>query len=240
MTTDENSRARCFSKIPKSRNPLVLIPNVGEYLRFEMTQMMPVVRINRLREKIRYQFNEALGKRSFKFSDKYQAILVEQEAEMAEDTKRFVERSFDTLGLFQDLGCHSSDSNSIDAHINEIATSQALVRRIYNIIISDNDPYFPHRVLPQQLGKNWATYRWVQTHVIYGLLFHKRYSGQVPNGAGQSFWRSAEHEIIDANYVILGVLAGGIATGDARVAKTFKLLCPKGYLFPAPSLRTAI
>lgn len=240
MTTDKTSRSRCFSKIPAGENPLILIPNVGQYLRYEMTKKMPAVPITQLREKIRYNFNAGLADLSFELSGEITALLQQTEADINTDTKSFVERSLTTIDLFKALGYEAGDQNSIDSLIASIATDSSTVRRLYDLIISNKDTYFPDRIPPEQLGRKWATYRWMQVHVIYGLRFLKQYGLRIPSNAGTRFWRRAEHEMLDASYVILGSLAGSLATGDATMADTFRLLCPKGHLFRAPNLERPV
>ena len=240
MTTDQTSRSRCFSKIPAGENPLVLIPHVGKYIRYEMTKKLPAVPIAQLREKITYNFNAGLVDPNFELSDEITDLLQKTEAKIREDTKSFVDRSLTTVNLFESLGYEAGDQNSIDSLIASIATDSSTVRRLYDLIISNEDPYFPDRIPPDQLGRKWATYRWMQVHVIYGLRLLKQYGLRIPTDAGKNFWRRAKHEMLDASYVILGSLAGSLATGDATMANIFRLVCPKGHLFPAPNLERPV
>jgi hypothetical protein len=91
--------------------------------------------------------------------------------------------------------------------------------------------YFTNRVSPRNIGANWALFRWVQTQIIYGLIFRNKYSGSVPDGAGDNFWRRAEHDMLDSHYVLLASLAGAIATRDNGMKNIFMKICSSGVVF---------
>lgn len=233
LTTDDVSRVRCFSKIPRRENPLVLIPNVGQYLRFEMERKTPCYPIHMLQEDIQYKFNDSLREKGFVLSPELQLLRQKHEAEVKEDTKRFVSRSFEVLGFFKETEGLDNTAvvDQVESLIDRVATDHRLVQRLYDIVIPAGDQYFPYRVAPERLGKKWAIYRWVQTQIIYGLMFFKKYKGGVPATPSDKFWRGAEHDMIDAHYVLLGSLVGAIATRDHTIRDIFKKICPKGFVF---------
>ena len=51
-TTTETSRQRCFNKIPTTRKPVEIIPNVGTLLRYELNNLKPCTPLYGRREKI--------------------------------------------------------------------------------------------------------------------------------------------------------------------------------------------
>jgi len=60
------------------------------------------------------------------------------------------------------------------------------------------------------------------------LLEHQ---GQLPVNASNSFWQKIEHKMLDIEYVILGALAGALASKDDKLVENYLLVCPDGLLF---------
>lgn len=86
----------------------------------------------------------------------------------------------------------------------------------------------PNAVKANVIDPNWAHFRWVQVRVIYSLDLLLEYQGQLPENASNSFWRKIEHEMLDTEYVILGALAGGLASKDDKLVENYLLVCPDG------------
>ena len=89
----------------------------------------------------------------------------------------------------------------------------------------------PNAVKADVIDPNWAHFRWVQVRVIYSLDLLLKYQGQLPINVSKSFWRKIEHEMLDTEYVILGALAGALASKDERILENYLLVRPDGLVF---------
>ena len=58
----------------------------------------------------------------------------------------------------------------------------------------------------------------------------ERYQCKVPTNPTSGVLERAEHSMHDIEYVILGSLAGAIASNDDEVIEDFRLACPNGKL----------
>ena len=224
LTTDKKSRARCFSKIPKKKNPLILIPNVGQYYRHEMENKRPFERIELLKEDIDFNFNEGMSDEKFEVSSEVEELINKDEIETKKSTKAFVDRARVVREFFGNI-------ETTESLITGVATEESLVREIYNKIIPNEDEYFIDRISPDQLDSRWVMFRWIQTQVIYGLMFNERYQGKIPDNLTERSWINAEHDMLDSDYVLFGSMTGAIATKDKKIKKIFIQLCPKGHIF---------
>jgi len=224
LTTDKKSRARCFSKIPKKKNPLLLIPNAGQYYRHEMENKRPFERIELLKEDIDFNFNEGLHDEKFEVSPEVKELINKDEIDTEKSTAGFVGRARVVREFF-------GNNETTESLITRIATEESLVRKIYDKIIPDEDEYFIDRISPDQLNSRWVMFRWIQTQVIYGLIFNERYQGKIPDDLTRKSWIKAEHDMLDSDYVLFGAMTGAIATRDNKIKEIFIQLCPNGHIF---------
>lgn len=224
MSTEKESRARCFSKIPKQQNPLILIPNAGQYCRHEMENKRPFEQIELLKEDIDFNFNEGLSDEKFEVSPEIKELIKKDKIETKKSTKDFVDRALVVREFF-------GKEEATESLITRVATEDSLVREIYDAIIPNEDEYFKDRISPDQLDSRWVMFRWIQTQIIYGLMFNERYQGKIPDSPTENFWINAEHDMLDSDYILFGTMTGAIATRDKRIIKIFMQLYPKGHVF---------
>ena len=81
------------------------------------------------------------------------------------------------------------------------------------------------------MGREWTIFRWVQVQLLYGLEWTRRFGRLDPDAVPPDQLKRLTHDVIDMEYVILGVLQGGIATTDKGVAGMFGLLRGDGAVY---------
>ena len=87
-------------------------------------------------------------------------------------------------------------------------------------------------VIPDQsvLNESWALFRWLQVNLLFSLDIRRRYGeisfSELTNKQHTDF----EHDVLDAHYLIQGVLQGAFATKEKKLIRFFNLLCPDGIL----------
>ena len=67
----------------------------------------------------------------------------------------------------------------------------------------------------------------------FSVSLRVRYEPKVLSDPTPELCRKLEHDVLDAQYLILGVLEGGFATKDRKLQRFFKILCPDGILVEA-------
>jgi hypothetical protein len=114
---------------------------------------------------------------------------------------------------------------------HKVARDEDFVRSIYDSFLGTDTSV--NRLSAARIDANWAHFRWVQCQTLAALRIFMRYQGQMPPGAAQQFWTTTEHSMHDVYYVILGTLAGAIATMDRAIKEDFALASPNAFVFEA-------
>lgn len=232
ITTDEEKRIKCFSKIPNIENPMGLVPRVGMLLRYENTYHKASYPVRKRQLTVNYTFNKNLSTGNFQFSEDQKKEREYQIEEVKEDTKSFIDRFLTIHEIFPSLkackkaGIKSETENLID----RISKDSKFVKAVYAGTIDQSN--LPIDIPPDQIGSKWIVYRWVQIQLIYALQLYSKYQGEMPNQVGDKFWVKAEHDLLDSQYIALACMADGIASVDQNIVDTYKLINAKGVVVP--------
>jgi hypothetical protein len=231
ISTREDSRKRCFNKIPDVENPLALLPGIGDLLSYEIKMKQPCVPLSQRCMKERYVFNVRLRDGSFRFLGEVLEGKETLAAKTATDTRHFIKRCIVVHQFFPEInGIPYRDfPKAICSAKTKVASDKTFLREIYASFLKDEDcPLaLPN---PSDIDENWAFFRWVQCQLLAALRLFLRYQGRIPKDPGVGFWTKAEHSMLDTYYVIFGSLTGALASADREVIEDFRLLCPDGAL----------
>ena len=231
ITTDETSRKRCFNKLPDTTNPVEVIPNIGTLMRYELNKQKPCTPLYDRREKKAFSFHNGLRTGTFQFTGEQLETRQNYEKLVEQDTKSFFELAMDVHVFFPFLNGipYSEFPEAVQKAKRQVASNNEKVREIYEKLLEHNAP--SNAVDPDALDPNWAYFRWIQVRVIYSLSLLLKYQGRLPKNPSKKFWRRIKHDMIDAEYIILGGLAGSMASNDNALIENYQLVCPIGLLF---------
>ena len=81
-------------------------------------------------------------------------------------------------------------------------------------------------------GPAWTIFRWVQVQLLYCLKILERHGRLDPNNLQPPLRGRLQHDVIDMEYLVLGVLQGALATNDNTMRDMFTLLAPDGTVLP--------
>ena len=84
-----------------------------------------------------------------------------------------------------------------------------------------------------KLGPEWTIYRLVQVQLLYALEWLEKRGQLDPVKLTPKERENLQHDVIDIEYVILGVLQGALASRDKRMRAAFRTLRPDGVLLPS-------
>jgi hypothetical protein len=227
MTTCPKSQRRCFAKLPDRDTPVALIPPVGVLVDFERQHQEACVPLSRHRvDGYPYAFNRRLRDGTFVPSAEDSRHLAAWQGQVDTDTRAFMDTCLRLSDVFPDLkGLRHADLRAAVERAREtIATDFNFVRSIYGAGAPSDAPP------SDRIDPRWAVFRLFQCRMLSALRMFSRYQGAMPNQVGSEFWRRAEHSMLDVYCLILGSLAGGLATFDDEIKKDFLLLCPGSVL----------
>lgn len=83
-----------------------------------------------------------------------------------------------------------------------------------------------------KLGPEWTIYRLVQVQLLYALEWLEKRGQLDPVRLTGKERENLQHDAIDIEYVILGVLQGALASRDKRMREVFRTLRPDGVVLP--------
>lgn len=83
-----------------------------------------------------------------------------------------------------------------------------------------------------KLSPEWTVYRLVQVQLIYALEWLETRGQLDPVKLTPKERESLQHDVIDIEYVVLGVLQGALASRDKRMRAVFRTLRPDGVMLP--------
>lgn len=222
LTTDESSRRKCFAKLPQRDDPVLLMPRTGPLFRYEIEKQRAASPIVDHRVAFSFCFNPRLGGLTFQHSAHEVATLDQWRCDVESEVARFHEVATGVSAWCPSLKTASEKARRVGCEDlkKQACADIEVVRMIYQSISPDG---FPCASL---LDPSWALFRWVQSHILFGLDYLGRYGfADLPNMP-----KRVEHDIHDIDYVIFGALCGALATKDADIANNFLLSCPDGKL----------
>lgn len=237
MTTDEPIRQRrAFNKFPREAGAFTLIPNMGTFLRHEFEQQQAMDSSSVCAIEGKHIFNEALRDGSYVPTDQVRDDILSWQAEVDRATDIFLRICKTVNHFFPELNGIELRELPVAITIarQAVATDRVRVRAIYEEIRAWDAP--DAKIDGAMLDERWATFRFLQCHLLAALRIFGRYEGQLPETP--KFRLHAEHCTHDLEYVLVASLVGAIATNDREVEEDFRMLRPDGLVVrPQPPNR---
>lgn len=220
LTTEPKIRAVCFKKVPKIENPLVLVPNVGTIIRYEIQNNKPCSDIREIAINVRYKFNEKLVSTNFTLTEQQRLDLSEWGNDIKSQIEDFKEKSAVVTGWFPKTKGFKPgrDLSPIEEAKSLICQDSNVVKSIYQQI---KHKTFPE---PDQIHEKWALFKWIQVHILAALDYVGRYG----DGNMDAISKKIENEFLDLDYCITALIVGGLASKDNGMIDRFKRIRPNG------------
>lgn len=220
LTTEMEQRQRCFVRIPQGQNPMLLVPNIGPILRWEVENGRPLHDLREIALQEAFRFNPRLPNADFDLGEQQAIALEEWKQAMSEWVENYSDHARTTHEVFPTLAGYSpgQDASEIDAIKQQVVSNPEVVATFYEGL--EGWPAF------EQIDSTWALYKWVQIRLLAALDHFRKY------GAAKICLpaKYIENEYIDLEYCLVGCLCGHLATRDSGMAARFMSLCPTGIL----------
>ena len=230
LTTRAEARVQCFEKFPDNQNPVDLVSHAGVLMRHEIYTGMPSGKPSNHKEDLKFVFNSSLRDLEYQPPLHAQVAIEEETVRLRGSVQRFLEKTATIAPMFPDLFKGSQQERDA-AHTEAeavIVSPRALVP-----FISQFEPPPGEKPLPpiESIDEEWAIYRWTQVQLLFALDAHVRYQGKIPQPPSARVSEKIEHDVLDAEQLILGCLEGAFATQENKHKRWWRLLCPDGYLY---------
>ncbi|ASJ76197.1 hypothetical protein IMCC3135_30740 [Granulosicoccus antarcticus IMCC3135] len=230
MSTSEPGRSRCFAKIPEMENPFDVITDIDNILHAEIETQEPFGVLEDYSVDAPYFFNPKFKEQSaYDFTDTETRLLGEWEKYFAEQVKLLSGWMENLYVNFPKLKEGSTEQRSLKHKEIEakIVGDEDVIRLLYDAIWQPekSKPPWPRA---DTIDSHWALYRWVQAKLLFALDAGVRYQGSMPKPMSTKTYTKFEHDMIDLEYLVQGVLQGSFATKEIKLKNWFLVLRPDG------------
>lgn len=231
LSSEEPGRSRCFAKLPRTDNPVDLIIHVGGLLKLEIETGKSAGRPSQhVDDDLRFQFHPDLALGSYQLPSEAQAVVAEQTEELRSDVASFIDRVRLIPSSFPDLlvGSDAARRSAREDAERMVAEDTEALLEFYGGLKA---PTGQHPLPPvSAVDRDWALFRWLQVQLLFALDVYCRYAGNLPDELTPGWYTRMEHDVLDAQYLILGVLEGSFATREKKLKRWWGLINPSGAL----------
>jgi hypothetical protein len=230
LLSNTRDRRACFSKLPPGDNPVDVVLHRGAYLRKEIGTRKPVPRPSDRIEKLRFYFNPGLQNADYQLPPEAQQVLDEQRHEVKSDAASAKDRALSMPSFFPDLAARNSRTRRAARDQAEKAVVEP--DSLMDFYASLRAPKGQRKLPPRRMiSENWALYRWLQIDFLFCIDLYFRLGPALAHPLPAKTEQDIEHDMLDAQYLLVGVLEGRFATHEAKLKRWFKSILPSGELF---------
>lgn len=229
LDTSPKQRRRCFGKLLPIVNPVILVEHVSDLLRRELRDQRPSKKPSECAIDITFRFSPTLLSANYELPAEARKAMQEEVESLDNERRHLIDLSETASSLFSGL-LKGNDAQRAWARENALMTIADIewVTGFYAQLGSP-DPNAPFPA-PSIVGPEWAHLRWLQVQLFFTLDLYVRYQGRLRDMLTEHVCLKIEHDLHDAQALALGVLEGGFATREKKLAKWFSLLRPDGEL----------
>ncbi|WP_345812575.1 hypothetical protein AAGS40_00900 [Paraburkholderia sp. PREW-6R] len=230
LTTSEPARSRCFAKFPPIDNPVDLVSHIGTLMRIEIDTHRSAGKPSAHRVQVQFQFNPKLLNAGYELPATAEEAIQEQFHELRNDSESMLTRALSMQSFFPSLLTGTQAERVQAKEEAELLICQpGTLLQFYSALES---PPGERRLPPVDLVTDeWAIYRWLQVQFLFALDLYVRYQGKIPVEMGSAAWEKLEHDVLDAEVLMLGCLEGAFATNEKKLIRWWRMLCPNGTLY---------
>ncbi|MGH9381601.1 MAG: hypothetical protein ACRD2Z_13440 [Thermoanaerobaculia bacterium] len=218
-------RKLLHSKLRFLRSPSPFLPGVGHLLYLENYDRKPSAPLRQRALNQNFEVNERLADPGFQLPPEQHALFQAWRQYQAQRTRGFLDDAACVTGWCPGLKGYvaNTDATVIREYQKLAAENPDEVRRVYEAMHRESPTSMPPASL---VDESWTHFRRLQVRLVAALEYLRVHGdGVVANVDAKSI-----NQWLDINHLVLGLLAGAIATGDKFIQTTFKLLRPDGIL----------
>lgn len=236
-STEPQARERCLAKLRElhGHGGLRVAPNVGELLRKEIHNLSKAgLPSDNLIDGL-----DLDAFFSIEFDDLSSArreALLHTEADFGQDVDGLITRANMLQRCFPSTteGTTASRKEALGLVRQTVAEDRDFLLRFFADFVCQGTHTPPGALLLAGIARNgtldpeWTIYRWLQVQLLYALELLEKHGELAADTITPRQRERFQHDVIDMEYVVLGVLQGALATKDKRMTGMFMLLRPDG------------
>ena len=234
LKADSIERARCFRALPPGDNPIALAHHLGHHLQHEIETGEPLGRPSDHLIPWDYRFNSQLLD-SKPLRPEVEEMVESERLKHLARVPGYVERIQAMHRRLNDIVREQGISRQAAAEAIRVGLLD--LSTVRNFLRDARDPegaeFLPDA---ETLGSNSAIV--VHFQVTHALALQRAldHGGEYEKEESVArLFPSLARELFDADYLMLGVLEGGLATQEKRLRRIFEWLRPDGVLWPPPA-----
>ncbi len=227
MTTSAEERRKCFLKLPRIDNPVLLVEHIGVLLKYEVETGSPAGRPSSHCLQFSFRFNPGLVTECYSLPDEALDVLREQSIDVEGDVQRLISYSETVDQLFPGL-LRGNDGEMCEARHSAYARICDLgwIQQFYESIRQDTDVHPCPKI--GSTPYEWAHIRWLQVNLLFAVDLHIRHKGKLRCSLTPGLHTRLEHDVHDAQLLAFGVLEGELATREKKLRQWHLLLRSRG------------
>lgn len=218
VTTSPDQRVECVRKLLSVRRSVSTIGPVGKLVRYEIEQGKPYGRL------LKHCHDDGIGDLQ-KLADP-EHILAADES-VAVDSEKVL-REKDTLQEFMRSAAELCELRPEVATLQGLQAYELLPRVSHYVQDSELlDSLYRHVrahyvSLPESIAPEWALFRRIQAHLLMTTEFVRRHGVRPVEPVSKRL----TNLYLDVDYLVLGVLAGALATRDELLEDMLRMIAP--------------
>ncbi len=226
MLTASSPRDRvfCAERLQFSGQEFRVVETPGALMRFEIEHKVPCSPVLDHVRSPRAELGRRMSDWTLRLLSSEVVGIQDWRADAEESVKAFLTESELIPRLFPDLANSKQSNRKVIASAlrAEVATDPSHVMKLYSAM---TNPVFP---AAEFVREDWAFFRRLQVHFLAALDQFGSYGpGVAEMNRTSKSKHELENEVIDLDYRVIGVMAGGLATCDKASADAFRLLKPQ-------------
>lgn len=235
VKSEGKERAMLLNKFPKGNSPFHMIPDFGAFLRMELRSHKAVgMPSSHVRSPVDYSRNAKFMDENYSLDAMERSVVDKMRADATADANNFILLSQEFLKNYPEISTGSDQSRKIAAEElrTKVSREKDYVRRLYSTIkITHPNLAGLKAPNPTIVDVDWASYRWVQIMTLFSIDIGSRYSNiNILSALPENTIEKIRHDVMDFQYLLLGLLEGRFATTEGKLIDWYRLLSPSGVL----------
>ena len=231
LLSNPTDRRSCFAKLPAATNPVDIVMHAGGYLKKEIYSRKRAPRPSERIQDFDFEFNTRLRGNDYQLPPEAVLVLQDQHDELLTEIASLKARALHMPSFFPEV-FRGSDTERLISRLEAERDIAAKPGKLFDFYASLRSPKGQKKLPARKLiTEDWAVYRWMQIHLLFALDLYCRYGGALANALTPNVEEKIEHDVLDAQYLFIGILQKSFATHEKKLRRWFELIHPDGALF---------
>ena len=225
LTTDAEQRVACMTKLFHVERAVSTMGTAGSLFRYEGEHHRPCgPLLKRCHGHTIGPLRKLAAIDYIPSADELEAISSERELREQSVIAEFARSASDLCDVLPEARAwHGQRLKELFSKVGHLVEDQRIITSLYNQVRSGSSS-FPRKIdFPEKIDARWALFRRMQAHILMTAEFIRRYDLEHV----EHIPKKLVNLYLDTDYLVLGALAGALATRDKLLAAMLKLMVPQ-------------